>query len=177
MFFSRFPKIGYDINADGNVKVVPDIFRRIKMRDKIKDEVSLLDAYDVNDNEKPEDVAYKMYGDADYYWVVLMMNQITNRYFDWPLSNQAFESYVKEKYTNPAGIHHYEKTQTSGTQTGNGPADFRHCIEVNADEPGATSVSNYEYEQRLQDQKRQIKVLNPNYLSAFIKEFDKLVRR
>jgi hypothetical protein len=177
MFFSQFPKILYDINGNGNNKVLPDIFRRIKIRSKVKDNYALLDRYDVENGESPETVAYKVYGSTDYWYVVCLMNNIINRQHDWPLSYQAFEEYVIDKYDNPNAIHHYEKLQSSGHTVSEGPADYDHYIEVNADDPDGQSVSNYEYEQRLQDQKRQIQILNPSYLPAFLEEFRKLIRR
>ena len=93
------------------------------------------------------------------------------------MSEQDFETFIKDKYSNPDGIHHYEVTQPSGKQTGDGPADYSHKLEVNSDYPGAQSVSNREYEQREQDKKRQIRVLSPQYLGAFEEEFTKLIRR
>ena len=176
-FFSQFPKLIYDIAGNGNRKVLPDIFRRIKIRSKIKDNFALLDRYDVENGETPETVAYKVYGSTDYWWVVCLMNNIVDRNHDWPKSYQAFETYVNDKYDNPAGIHHYEKLQSSGHITTEGPADFDHYVEVNSDDPAAQSVSNYEYEQRLEDQRRQIKILNPSYLPTFLDEFRKLIRR
>ena len=177
MFFSQFPKILYDINGDGTNKVLPDIFRRIKIRSKLKDNYALLDKYDVENGESPETVAYKVYGSTEYWYVVCLMNNIVNRQHDWPLSYQAFEEYVNDKYDNPGAVHHYEKLQSSGHTVSEGPADYDHYVEVNADDPDGQSVSNYEYEQRLQDQKRQIQILNPSYLPAFLEEFRKLIRR
>jgi hypothetical protein len=105
------------------------------------------------------------------------MNDITDRFYDWPMTDSAFEAYVKDKYTNPAGIHHYEKVQSSGSTTQDGPGNFDHVIEVNSDDADGQSVSNYEYEQRLQDQKRQIKLLDKAYLNTFVEEFERLVKR
>ena len=116
-----------------------------------------------------------MYGDAEYFWVVCLMNNVVNRYYDWPLDEYVFQQYVKDKYTNPAGIHHYERTQDSGPQKGNGPADYSHIIECNSTDAGAQSVSNIQHERRLQDKKRQIKLLQPNYLNNFIDEFRRLI--
>ena len=90
MFFSQFPKILYDINGDGTNKVLPDIFRRIKIRSKLKDNYALLDKYDVENGESPETVAYKVYGSTDYWYVVCLMNNVVNRQHDWPLSYQAY---------------------------------------------------------------------------------------
>jgi hypothetical protein len=110
------------------------------------------------------------------HWVILLTNNITDRYYGWPLTDQDFEKYITDKYDNPDGIHHYEITQSSGPQTGNGPSDYSHLVEVNSTEPGAQSVSNREYEQRLQDEKRQIKLLDPQFLGVLLVEFEKLIR-
>jgi hypothetical protein len=176
MYFKNFQKGLYDIKGDGNLKLVTDLMTRVKVREKILNEAMLYDTYDVPNGEKPEDTAFKHFGSSQYHWVILLTNNITDRYYDWPLTDQDFETYITDKYDNPDAIHHYEITQSSGPQTGNGPDDYSHKIEVNSTEPGAQSVSNREYEQRLQDEKRQIKLLDPNYLLTFIDEFEKLVR-
>jgi hypothetical protein len=92
------------------------------------------------------------------------------------MSEQEFEVFIKDKYANPDGIHHYEITQSSGPQTGNGPNDYSHKVEVNSTASGATSVSNREYEQRLQDEKRLIKLLDTRYVDSFLEEFINLIR-
>jgi len=176
MYFKNFQKGLYDIKGDGNQKLVTDLMTRVKVREKIVNEAMLYDTYDVPSGEKPEDTAYKHFGSSQYHWVILLTNNITDRYFDWPLTEQDFETYITDKYTNPDAVHHYEITQSSGPQTGNGPDDYTHKIEVNSTQSGAQSVSNREYEQRLQDEKRQIRLLDPNYLLTFIDEFEKLVR-
>ena len=177
-YFSPFPRINYNLSGvNGNTIEVTDIFRRVKARNKIADNVTMLDKYDVKEGEKPEDIAYKVYGDADYFWIVTLVNNIVNRYYDWPLDSFSFQEYIKDKYSNPDGIHHYEVTQSSGKQSGDGPADYTHKIEVNSTHPGAQSVSNREYEQRLQDQKRQINLLLPQYVGTFVDEFNNLIRK
>ena len=97
-FFTAFPKINYNLSGvNGNTKEVTDIFRRVKVRSKIAKNVTLFDKYDVQEGEKPEDVAYKAYGDADYFWVVTLVNNIVNRYYDWPLDEYVFQQYVQGK--------------------------------------------------------------------------------
>jgi len=176
MYFSNFPKGLYDIKGDGNKKLVTDLMKRVKIRSKVLSEASLYDVYDVPNGENPEDTAYKHFGDPEMHWVILLTNNITDRYYGWPLTDQDFEKYITDKYDNPDGIHHYEITQSSGPQTGNGPSDYSHLVEVNSTEPGAQSVSNREYEQRLQDEKRQIKLLDPQFLGVLLIEFEKLIR-
>ena len=175
MYFAKFPKIMYDILGDGNSTVVTDILRRVKIKSSIKDSLTMFDTYSVEGGESPETVAYKLYGDSKYHYVILLLNNITDRQYGWPLGDSAFETYVTNKYAEPGAIHHYEVTQSSGRTTSNGPDDYSHRIEVNSDASGAQSVSNYEYERRIQDQLRQIKLLNPDYLPAFEKEFNKLI--
>ena len=176
-YFETFPNRLYDIKGNGNLTIVTDIFRRVKVRSKLQNNITLFDKYDVQEGEKPEDVAYKIYGETDYFWVVTLVNNIVNRYYDWPLDSFSFQQYINDKYSNPAGIHHYEITQSSGKQSGDGPADYSHKLEVNSDHSGAQSVSNREYEDRLQDQKRQIKLLDKAYLNEFVAEFERLVKR
>ena len=131
---------------------------------------------DSQSGDTPESIAFKHFGNADFHWVILLTNNIVDRYYDWPMSEQEFEVFLKDKYTEPGGIHHYEITQSSGKQTGNGPTDYSHKVEVNSTVSGAQSVSNREYEQRLQDQKRLIKLLNPQFLQTFLSEFNDLIR-
>ena len=177
-FFDQFPIINYNLTGvNGNTNEVTDIFRRVKIRSKIADNVTLFDNYDVAEGERPEDVAYKVYGESDYFWVITLVNNIVNRYYDWPLDQFSFQQFLKDKYSNPDGIHHYEVTQSSGRTTGQGPDDYSHKVEVNSDEEGAVSISNRQYEERLQEKYAQIRLLDTRYLVPFIEEFDRLVKQ
>jgi hypothetical protein len=175
MYFSYFPKGTYDIRNDGNEKVVTDLMVRVKVRSKVLNESMLYDLYDIPEGETPELTALKHFGNSNYHWVILLTNDITDRYYGWPLTTYEFENYLNEKYTNPDGIHHYEITQSSGKTKGDGPSDYSHKIIVNSTEPGAIAISNRQYEERLQDQKRQIKLLNAAYLPILLDEFANLV--
>jgi hypothetical protein len=175
MYFTYFPKGLYDLKGDGNEKLVTNLMRRVKVRSKILDQASLYDLYDVPEGETPEITSLKHFGSSYYHWVILMTNNITDRYYGWPLTTYEFEQYVNDKYNNPDAIHHYEIDQSSGNISSNGPSDYSHKIEVNEGTPFAVSVSNREYEQRIQDQKRQIKLLNPAYLTILLEEFENLM--
>ena len=176
MYFRQFSKGYYDLQGNGNQTLVTDLMTRVKVREKVINEISLYDKYDVPSGERPEDTAFKHFGSAKYHWVILLTNNITDAYYDWPMSDQTFETFITDKYSNPDAIHHYEVTTSSGKTTGDGPDDYSHKIEVNSDASGAQSVSNREFEQRLQDRKRLIKLLNPAYLNTFVQEFNNLVR-
>ena len=166
----------YDMKNNGNYKLLPDILRRVKQRNVSASGQFIFDTYDVRNGEKPEDIAYKWFGDAQLHWVILMTNNITDRYYQWPMSQPQFQEFLEDKYDNPDGIHHYEITKSSGRTTGQGPNDYSHLVEVTSDTDNASSVSNREYEERLQDKYRQIKLLNQTFLSDFLEEFDKLIK-
>ena len=97
----------------------------------------------------------------------MTVNEIVDYYEDWPMSVQRFEEFVKEKYENPQAIHHYEITQTSGDTT------VTIDVGMNTTEyPSATAISNYQYEDSLQEKKRQIRLIQPRYVNEFVKEFE-----
>ena len=77
-YFGRFPLMAYDIKGDRDYKLLPNILRRVKLRSGIRAGSFLFDNYDVVDGERPEDLAFKYYGDAEYHWVILMTNNITD---------------------------------------------------------------------------------------------------
>ena len=116
MYFTRFPKGQYIIPGTKDYKLVSDLWRRIKIRDKIKDEASLYSEYFVADGERPETIAERHFGSPELHWIILITNNVTDGLHGWPLSFQAFEEFVKDKYENPGAIHHYEKVQSSGPQ-------------------------------------------------------------
>ncbi len=175
MYFARFPSMVYDIKGDGVYKLLPDILRRVKLRANIRNGMFMFDNYDVKEGETPETVAYKWFGDTLYHWVVLITNNITDRYYEWPLTQPQFQLHLEDKYGvgNIDSTHHYEVSQTSGPTTSR---DNSHLVEVNSDASGATSVTNREYEQREQDRIRQIRLLNPRYLGSFVQEFQLLIK-
>ena len=79
LFFEQFPKIAYDISGNKNYKLVTDIFRRIKIRSSVADNVSLFSNYDVPSGETPETTSFKHFGTTDYHWIILMTNNVTDR--------------------------------------------------------------------------------------------------
>ena len=173
-YFQKFPLMAYSIDGTKNYKLVPDILRRVKLRANIRNGMFLFDNYDVKEGEKPEDIASKWFGDPQLHWVILMTNNITDRYYQWPLTQPQFHAHLEDKYGvgNIDSAHHYEIDQTSGPSTSR---DNSHTIEVNSDADGATTITNREYEQREQDKLRQIRLLNKQYLNAFVEEFERLI--
>ena len=174
-YFSKFPLMAYDMKGDQNYKLLPDILRRVKLRTGIRTGSFLFDNYDVKDGERPEDIAFKLYGDAEYHWVVLMTNNVTDRYYQWPLTQPQFAEYLTDKYGagSEDAVHHYEKTTDSGPTSSR---DNSHLVECNSDDGDPAIISNRQYEQRKQDEYRQIRLLDPRYIGAFVEEFETLIK-
>jgi len=167
--------MAYDMKGDENYKLLPNILRRVKLRAGIRSGSFLFDSYDVANGERPEDIAFKLYGDAELHWVILMTNNVTDRFYQWPLTQPQFEAHLEDKYGvgSEDDVHHYEIPQSSGPTSSR---DFSHMVECNADEDNVSIISNREYEERKQDEYRQIKLLDPRFLDAFVEEFDNLIR-
>ena len=173
MYFDSFPKILYDSKGNGEVKVVTNLLKRVAVRTKIKTNALILDTYNVKNGETPESIADKLYDDPELHWVVLMINDITDRYHQWPMYEQQFNTYVSEKYDNPDGVHHYEISQSSGdtsvkVEVYNNSALFSGDTDFYS---GASIITNRQYEEREQDKKRQIKLLDPAFLDQFVEEY------
>ena len=176
MYFNLMPKIYYDSADIGQPKIVTNLMRRVGLRAKIKTNTMLFDTYKVKEGETPEIIAHKMYGDSELHWIVMLVNNIIDRYHDWPMSTNQFNSYLNQKYVdadgNPdmSGVHHYEIDQTSG--------DTKVTIEVTdlTTYPSASTVTNYEYEQRRQDRIREIRLLDPRYKDLFVDEYENLMK-
>ena len=177
MYFSSFPKIQYDSKGQGNPKVVTNLLKRVAIRAKVKDSAMMYDTYDIRSGDTPESLADRLYNNSQLHWVILMTNDITDRYHQWPMYERQFNTYLNEKYDNPDGVHHYEISQSSG--------DTKTKIEVYANEAlytgdtdfysNATIITNREYEEGEQDKKRKIRLLDPSFIDQFVQEFELLM--
>jgi hypothetical protein len=114
-------------------------------------------------------ISHKLYGDPEYHWIVLLMNDVIDRYHGWPLSTPQFLAFLESKYTDSNGVHHYEIPSVSG------PARDINIGTSNADYPAASIVTNYEYEEKEQDKLRKIKLLDPRYIDQFATEFKNIM--
>ena len=174
-YFNRFPMMVYDVKGDKNYKLLPDILRRVKLRSGLRSGSFMFDNYDVKDGERPEDVAFKWFGDAQLHWVILMTNNVTDRFYQWPLTQPELQAHLEDKYGagSEDDVHHYEIPQSSGPTSSR---DNSHMVECNADEDNVSIISNRQYEERKQDEYRQIRLLDPQFLETFIEEFESLIR-
>ena len=170
MYFSKFPYIVYDSVGNGEFKIVTNLLRRVAIRSKIKANTLFFDTYDVKEGETPEMVAHKLYGDPELHWIVLLVNNVTERYHQWPKNTNQFLAYINDKYSNVDATHHYEISQVSG--------DTTIKIDIGTDNTGhsgATAVTNFEYEEKQQDELGKIRLLVPGHVTAFVEEYEKLM--
>jgi hypothetical protein len=169
MYFAKFPRIQYTNTANGNPVTVTNILKRISARQALKENSTILEKYLIRGSETPESLAFDLYGDAELHWVILLVNEIYDRYHQWPMNVNQFQAYLASKYDNPDGVHHYEIAQSSG--------DTNVTINIgsdNSDYPSATLVTNFEFEEKLQDERRAISILAGNFISQFVKEYESL---
>jgi len=171
MYFAQFPTIPYDSTGTGKSKDVKNLLRRVGLRQKVKVNTMFFDTYDVKNGETPESIAFKLYDNAELHWVVMLVNNITDRFHDWPMTEAQFLNFINDKYSNPDAVHHYEIEQESGDTS------IKINIGIdNTDYPTATLITNYEHEQEVQDNKRKIRLLDPSFLDDFVDEFKLLIK-
>ena len=106
MYFANFPIIPYDSVGNGEFKLVTNLLKRVTIRAKVKVNTLLYDTYDVKEGETPEILADKLYNDPELHWVILMVNDITDRYHQWPQNQNQFLAYINDKYSNVDATHH-----------------------------------------------------------------------
>ena len=178
MYFNKIPYILYDSKGNGDYKEVTNLLRRVALRTKVRSNVLFFDTYDVKEGETPEIIADKLYNDPQLHWVILMINDITDRYHQWPMSTPQFLAFINDKYDNVDDVHHYEIPQSSG--------DTKTKIEVYQNSAlytgdtdfyaSASIVTNFEYEESVQDENRKIRLLNPHYIEQFVEEYENLMK-
>jgi len=163
MYFKDFPKILYEFKVGSNdqTAIVSDITRNIRFRRDILANVSLYDEYDIMDGETPEIIAEKIYGNAEYHWIIMLANDRYDYLEDFPLSSYELEKHITAKYPdNEYGTHHYEDADG---------------YVVNSTASGAVSVSNYQYETRRNESKRRIKIVSPTLIGTILRNFKELL--
>ena len=163
-YFSEFPDIYYNFNIGGKDKliVIKDITQNVRIRKTILENVLLYDEYIIVDGENPEIISEKLYGTPYYHWVIMIVNQRYDYVADFPLPQPELEKFITQKYGagNEDDLHHYQS-----------PSGFI----VDQDYPEATSVSNRMHEEKVNENKRQIKIINPALLPRILQQLKDLI--
>ena len=171
-YFNYFPKIAYDVRGDkNNIRIdrITNVLARIRKKVEITN-VSFFQQYFIQDSDRADTLAYQIYGDSTLHWIIMYANYMTNPYYDWPLTYFDLQRYVAKKYDNINGIHHYEDSDGNVVDAPNtiispsgrtsGPAD---------------AITNFVYEERLNDEKRVIDVIRVEYVEQIVTEFKELL--
>ena len=195
-YFRQVPNFQYINRSPGDQSIsnyteVKNLFKRAKLREDIFSDLSFFVKYSIIGDERPDNVAYKFYNDSTLDWLVLLSNNIINIQTEWPLSQQGFYNFLIDKYgTDEAlyDVHHYETIQvkTSGGATVvpaglTVPSDysisyFDSDIEQTVTNTNITvEVTNYDYEEKIQDEKRNIFILKPTYLNVIFNDLDDIM--
>ena len=193
-YFSKIPDFEYvsrlpDARISDYIPV-KNIFMRGKLREDIFQDASVFTKYKIKGNDRPDNIAYELYGDANLDWLVLTCNNIINVYNEWPMTQFDFENYLLEKYVTYDKIneiHHYETTEVKNSLgsiiiSAGLQVDSNYSVSFYDDQTeGMTtlypvvSITNYEYEENLQNDRRNIFVLKSRFLSIVKDDLEEMM--
>ena len=195
-YFRQVPDFDY-VNRDsdgksiGDYQVVKNLFKRVKIRQDILENLAYFTQYKITGDDRPDNVAFEIYGDESFDWLVLLSNNIMSIQTEWPLSQAAFNEFLIKKYgsiekTN--NIHHYEtrelKNDSGEIVVRKGlivPKNYkveyfdvrRNQNVVRTNE--VDSVTNYIYEVRKEEKKRNIYLLKADYVELVLDDVQRLM--
>ena len=185
-YFRNLPRVGYDINGTGKDSFVnvTNIMKRVKFKPTVLEDISNYYPYFVKEGERPDIISQVEYGNVGYAYLILLVNDIFDPNFDWPLNSQVFEKFIINKYgsvtTAISGIKHYYqiiRAEVPRTGTSERIPEVKFAVdETTYDALGIsdrTTLSNYDHEVELNDAKREIRLINPD----FIQDIDYQVKR
>jgi hypothetical protein len=191
-YFNKVPNFEYvsrlpDANISDYINV-KNLFKRITLRQDIYQDLSFFTKYKIIGDDRPDNVAFEIYGRSDLDWVILTSNNIINIQSEWPMPQFDFDAYLIEKYgtyENLNSTHHYETTELKNSDD---VIIVQKGLRVESDysityfdESGMVTgnpvkeVTNYQYEDQLNDDKRNIFVLKTLYLNVIIDDLDELM--
>jgi len=185
-YFTNLPKVGYDINGTGKDSFlsVTNIMKSVRFKPSVLEDITDYYPYYVKEGERPDIIAYAQYGNIGYAYLIMLVNDIYDPNFDWPLSAQIFEKFIINKYgsvtTAISGVKHYYqivRAEVARTGTSERIPEVKFVVDETTydalDSGDRTTLSNYDYEVELNDAKREIKLINP----AFIRDIDYQIKR
>ena len=191
-YFDLFPNIliaSHTENRNSNLDMVlsKNLFKRAKIREDFFQNVIAFNKFQVEGDDRPDNVADEIYGNPKLDWVVLLSNNIINIHDEWPMSQSDFQRYLDNKYDKVqlSQIHHYETKEIKSPDGSilleegqHVDADFTYKYSQdgsNYSVNSVTSVSNYQYEIDKNDAKRSIYVIRKRYLDMIIEDMREIM--
>lgn len=170
-FFNGFPYVDYDILGNGEKQKIRNFFKRFDFRNKVRQYGSIYTKWVIRDEDTPQIIAHKLYNSTHYYWIILMINQMIDPTFDFPMTELELNDYVDKKYgvENRRALHHYESIDTGDIN------DLPDGIIVDSSYPSKKEIDNFEYELKANDEKRHILMLKPEYLEQVLDELSTIL--
>jgi hypothetical protein len=196
-YFQRVPDFNYVSRLPdskiGDYVRVKNLFKKGKLREDIFQNVAFFEKYKIVGDDRPDNVAFEIYNDSSLDWVVLLSNNVLNVQSEWPLPQTDFDRFVLDKYgdydTLYNGIHHYETTEVknsqgvtivpAGLQVDSSYSvsyyDFFTDLQVTTGNL-AIPVTNYEYEEKVENDKRNIFILKSRYLNIVFDDMEEIMQ-
>lgn len=159
----NLPFVTYELQTDEKI-IMSDLSRRVALFKEARNDERFYVEYEVKDSETAEAIADRFYDDVDYDVLIYAMNDIVNPLEEWPMSYNAVVEYSQAKYADINDIHHYESITTG------------EIVDVNWPGYDRQPVTNIEYEVSVNDSKRDIKLLTPDYANIAYKQLKALLR-
>ena len=190
-YFRELPNLNYqstlsDRSSSQDYVQVKNIFRRAKLRDDLKYVFTSLVDYYISEGMRPDQVADNVYGDPELDWVVLTSANIINVRDEWPLDSREMYEFASNKYGNDLNqIRHYETKEVKDSSgrliLPKGKVVDSGFTIPDPSSPTATlnpvgGVTNYEYESKVNDAKRSIYIISPDYLQVFLNDMKDIMR-
>ena len=185
-YFRELPNLLYQSPYSNRISsesyiTAKNIFRRMKIRDDLKNVFSIFNKYEINDGDRPDNVAKELYGKSNFDWVVLLTANIVNVRDEWPLSSKELYDFTVSKYglTKINEVRHHETTEVKNNRgivilpKGKVVDDnfkIPNPENINAELNPVRGVTYYEYESILNEEKRNIDVLRSEYLQQFLND-------
>jgi hypothetical protein len=171
----------------GDYARVKNLFKRGKLREDIFQNLAFFTKYKIIGDERPDNVAFKVYEDSTLDWLVLLCNNIINIQTEWPLPQNDFDAFLLDKYgdydTLYNGVHHYETIEVKNSQgttivppglkidSTYSVSYYDYFLDQQVDTGNlSVPITNYEYEEKVENDKRNIWVLKPTYLSIVLND-------
>ena len=181
----RYPSFLQEKGSSFDYVEAKNLFRRTKLRDDLQNNFTIFDKYEIVEGMRPDNVAQELYESDQFDWVVLLVAGITNVRNEWPLSNRDLYHYALDKYGDSLNSNMFFETIEVKDSSGRLILPKGKVVDQNftIPKPGAPNatinpvvgISNFEYETRINDEKRNIFVLRLEYLQEFVNDFRELM--
>jgi len=195
-YFNRLPDFEYVSRLpDAQISdyiTVKNLFKKGKLREDIFQDLAFFTKYQIKGNDRPDNVAFEIYGDSSLDWLVLTCNNVINIQTEWPLPQQQFDNYLLDKYgdynTLYNGIHHHETIEVKNSQdvvivpaglqveSNYSVSYYDYFIGLQVTRNNIVEpVTNLVYEERLEDEKRNIFLLKPRFLNVVLDDLEDMM--